>query len=651
MTSPRSQRHRRPLLQGRYILFLLAFIACGGAASAAELPTGFTESLVASGLSNPTAMAIAPDGRIFVCEQGGALRVIKDGVLLTPPFVQLTVSSASERGLLGVAFDPEFATNQYLYVYYTATTPTIHNRVSRFTANGDVAETGSRVDILDLETLNAGNHNGGAIHFGPADGKLYVAVGENAVPSNAQMLANRLGKMLRINSNGTIPGDNPFVSTSGANGAIWAYGLRNPFTFAFNPGGTEMFINDVGANTYEEINVGNAGANYGWPDTEGPTNDPRFVEPRYSYNQSGLPCAISGAAFYSPVTFRFPLDYASDYFFADLCAGWIRRLDLTTNVATEFASGISGPVDVHVAADGHLYYLARGSGSDTGVVYRVQYNNPTPGESPAAPALTSYTNGLTLALRWTTSAGATSYRLEGGSSPGLANLLNIDVGNVTALEAPVPAGTYVARVRAVNAQGVSAPSNEVTVTLVGPGPCATPPPPPTGYAAQTSGLNVVLTWNASPSATSYVLEAGSASGLANQLNASVGAVTSFAATAPAATYFTRVRAANACGRSAPSAEVPVTLTCAATPPTNLTASKSGALVIFNWTGSASATSYHAQVGSAPGLSNLLNVNIGAATAQSVSIAGVAPGNYYVRMVAITSCGTTGPSNEVVVSVP
>ncbi|MDQ3134293.1 MAG: PQQ-dependent sugar dehydrogenase, partial [Acidobacteriota bacterium] len=224
------------------------------AANAATLPGGFTETVIASGMPSPTAMAFAPDGRLFVCQQGGQLRVIKNGVLLPTPFVTLTVDPQGERGLLGIAFDPNFSANQYVYLYYTATTPTVHNRVSRFTASGDVAAPGSEVPILDLENLGATNHNGGAMNFG-ADGKLYIAVGENAVSSNSQTLANRLGKMLRINADGTIPNDNPFFAqASGINRSIWSLGLRNPFTFAFQPGTSRMFINDVGQSTWEEIN-------------------------------------------------------------------------------------------------------------------------------------------------------------------------------------------------------------------------------------------------------------------------------------------------------------------------------------------------------------------------------------------------------------
>ena len=271
----------------RRVLFVLfGTLAIAAPSQAATLPTGFTEALVASGLNSPTAMEFAPDGRLFVCEQGGRLRVIKNGALLSTPFLTLTVSSVGERGLLGVAFDPAFASNQYVYVYYTATTPTVHNRISRFTANGDVVVPGSEVVLLDLETLSATNHNGGAIHFGP-DGKLYAAVGENAVSGNSQSMNNLLGKVLRLNTDGSIPTDNPFYATAtGRNRLIWALGLRNPFTFAVSPSSGSMFINDVGASAWEEINEGVAGANYGWPANQGPTSDPGYRGPRYAYNQS-----------------------------------------------------------------------------------------------------------------------------------------------------------------------------------------------------------------------------------------------------------------------------------------------------------------------------------------------------------------------------
>src|SRR5262249_31141823 len=148
----------------------------------------------------PTAMAFAPDGRLFVCEQTGDLRVVQsDGTLEPTPFVHLEVDSEGERGLLGIAFDPEFVNNQYVYVYYTVPGTPPHNRVSRFTADGDMAIPDSQVNILEIDDLSeASNHNGGAIHFG-LDEKLYIGVGENAYPPNAQDPSNLLGKILRIN--------------------------------------------------------------------------------------------------------------------------------------------------------------------------------------------------------------------------------------------------------------------------------------------------------------------------------------------------------------------------------------------------------------------------------------------------------------------
>jgi glucose/arabinose dehydrogenase len=379
------------LVQGavRLVLLAAAMLLPALSLSAATLPTNFTESLVASGLTNATAMAFAPDGRLFVCQQSGQLRVIKNGTLLPTSFVNLAVDSNGERGLLGVAFDPNFATNRFVYVYYTTNVAPVHNRVSRFTAsmaNPDVADPGE-TQLLNLNNLSgATNHNGGAIHFG-ADGKLYIAVGENANAANSQTIGNLLGKILRINPDGTIPGDNPTTfggitgSPSGMNQAIWAVGLRNPFTFAFQPGTGRMFINDVGQSTFEEINDGIAGSNYGWNICEGLCSPPNasFRDPLFQYGHGSSAttgCAITGGAFYNPTTVNFPSDYVGKYFYAELCTGWIRRFDPATGTSQAFATGVSTPVDLAVTADGSLYYLARGSGSN-GSVFRVRFNAPT----------------------------------------------------------------------------------------------------------------------------------------------------------------------------------------------------------------------------------------------------------------------------------
>ena len=349
-------------------------------ASAHAVPTGFVDELVVGGLDRPTAMAFSADGRVFIAEQAGSLRVVKAGALRPAAFVSLAVDSLGERGLLGVALHPNFATNGYVYLYHTVPGAPAHNRVTRFTADGDVALPGSAVPILVLDNLgNARNHNGGAIHFGK-DGKLYVAVGENAQSSNAQSLANRLGKILRINADGTIPPDNPSTfpliagATAGVNRSIWAVGLRNPFTFAFQPHTGAMMINEVGAATFEEINSGVAGANYGWPASEGPTSISGFSSPIQAYrHDTGTPtgCAISGGAFYNPEQADFPASYVGKYFFADYCGDWIYYLNPSSpSTVTLFHSGLNQPVDLAVGTEGALYYVQRGNGQ----LRRIRYS-------------------------------------------------------------------------------------------------------------------------------------------------------------------------------------------------------------------------------------------------------------------------------------
>jgi glucose/arabinose dehydrogenase len=364
------------MLVHRWVVYAVLLVIFGSIhLKAATLPSGFTETQLGSNVgASPTAMAFAPDGRLFVCLQGGQVRVIKDGTLLATPFLSLSVTFAGERGLLGIAFDPNFSSNQFIYLYYTTSSSPVHNRISRFTANGDVAVAGSETILVDLDNLSsATNHNGGGLHFGP-DGKLYAGVGENANSANSQTLSNRLGKILRYNSDGSIPSDNPFFNTAtGANRAIWALGLRNPYTFAFQPGTGRMFINDVGQSTWEEIDDGIAGSNYGWPTCEGacsPANS-NFRDPLFQYGHgtsSTTGCAIVGAAFYNPPVNQFPSSYLGKYFFADLCNGWIRLFDPSAGTASAFASGIATPVDLQIGPDGCLYYLAQGNG---GQVFRV----------------------------------------------------------------------------------------------------------------------------------------------------------------------------------------------------------------------------------------------------------------------------------------
>ena len=303
--------------------------------------------------------------------------MVKNGALLATPFVTLTVDPSGERGLLGVAFHPNFAANGHLYVYYTSTENGTHNRISRFTANGDLALVGSELKLVDLPTLSsATNHNGGALHFG-ADGKLYVGVGENAQPSLAPDLSSPFGKLLRFNEDGSIPSDNPhFTTQTGLARAIWARGLRNPFTFAVQPGTGRIHINDVGQNTWEEVNVGTPGADYGWPASEGPDNVTAGRSgPLYAYKHSAaappgsgpggffVGFAIAGGSFYpaSGANGALGAPWRGNYFFADYVSRFIGALDLANgNAAYAFGSVSGSPVDVLAAADGALLVLTRG---------------------------------------------------------------------------------------------------------------------------------------------------------------------------------------------------------------------------------------------------------------------------------------------------
>jgi glucose/arabinose dehydrogenase len=367
-------RARARDVNGNFSEWSSVLVSFGGSRS---VPQGFSKNdSWVSGLTRATAFAQAPDGRIFVCEQGGRLRVVKNGTLLSTPFHTFSgVDSTDERGLIGVALHPSFASNGWIYVYYTSTSVPTHSRISRVVAVGDVSNGGEDV-LVDLPALSsATNHNGGGMHFGP-DGKLYVGVGENAKGANAQDLSTPLGKLLRFNDDGiTVPSDNPFVATqTGLARAIWAYGLRNPFTFAFQPGTGRLHINDVGAQTWEEIDVGAAGANYGWPSSEGPDHvSGNITGPLFAYGHSaasppgsgpggffssGAVQAIVGAAFYPSSGGTFPAGYGGNYFFADLGAKWVARLDSANGwAAYAFAQLSDNPVDLLVGNDGALYAL------------------------------------------------------------------------------------------------------------------------------------------------------------------------------------------------------------------------------------------------------------------------------------------------------
>jgi glucose/arabinose dehydrogenase len=369
---------------------------------AAELPSGFTRVTVATGLSQPTAFAFKGE-KSFVTEKAtGSVRIVRpDGSVRPQPYVTVNVSAESERGLLGIAVDPHFATNRFVYLYYTTGpgaldyTGSPKNRVSRFTSvlGFGTAET----ILLDNIPSDAGNHNGGDIHFG-FDGKLYVAVGDGGqFHDDAQTLDNLRGKILRINPDGIPPDDNPHKHDldarrcgrpggprpgSGPCKEIYAYGLRNPFRFSFRSFNGSYVIADVGQNTWEELNVLVADGNYGWNGVEGPCPvpsnpncdpnttpyPPQFEFPIHFYNHSGIGetgQTIIGGAFAENGS-NYPAPYAGTYFYGDFSANWIHVLTMdpdnkVTNLL-DFAT-LTQPVAFANGPDGNIYVLSFADGA------------------------------------------------------------------------------------------------------------------------------------------------------------------------------------------------------------------------------------------------------------------------------------------------
>jgi glucose/arabinose dehydrogenase/PKD repeat protein len=369
------------------------------------LPAGFAETQIAKIATTKAAtMAFAPDGRLFVGDsKTGQVRVVKNGSLLADPAITLTIDTASERGINGIAFAPNFATapadQKYVFVYYTKPDPlkpnvnpsNAKNRLSRFTvssANADKLDPASERVLLDNVSATAGNHNGGTLHFA-ADGMLYLAIGEAAVPTDAQSLSTYNGKVLRLNAMdpaNLVPGDNPFVSTPGALPLIWALGFRNPFTGAIKPGTSTLYINDVGQASWEEIDNVRKGGNYGWPSEEGFDNgNANFDDPIFAYAHDGRGIAITGGAFYAGS--MFPGSYAGKYFFGDYVLKTIWWLDEANKNAVPFATGTFNVVDIDVnPTDGSLWYLGL-----NGEVQKISYS--TGNRAPTAVATANKTSG------------------------------------------------------------------------------------------------------------------------------------------------------------------------------------------------------------------------------------------------------------------
>lgn len=352
-------------------------------APAFALPTNFTKTKIAEGFSTPTDFVLSPDGRIFVTEKGGKVKVVKNGQVLPIPFMTLSVNSQSDRGLLGITLDPDFPNNRLVYLLYVNGNP-LKVRVSRVTAAEDVVLPGSEQILLESVQDAAVHHHGGTLRFGP-DGKLWISVGDNENRANSQDLTNVHGKLLRINPDGSIPSDNPFVEREreGAHGAVWAYGLRNPFRFSFMPDGRPI-IGDVGAGAWEEINIGVKGGNFGWPNVEGPCDGCPFINPVHAYPHSGQGAAVVGGLVYTGN--MFPREFAHTYFFGDFVQGFIKRLVLDGSdrvaLVESFDDTAGTVVEFQQDSEGALYFLTIFPGALFRVTHAVAQPPPPPPPTP-----------------------------------------------------------------------------------------------------------------------------------------------------------------------------------------------------------------------------------------------------------------------------
>lgn len=334
--------------------------------------------VVVTGLRSPVHLtAPAADARLFVVEQEGRIRIVQNGQLLGTPFLDIVsrVGSGGERGLLSLAFHPQYRTNGFFYVNYTDRNG--DTRVERFTVTSDAnrADAASTKLILTVAQPYA-NHNGGHILFGP-DNMLYIAMGDGGSggdPQNhAQNRNDLLGDLLRIDVSGdpyTIPADNPFRNQTGLRGEIWAYGLRNPWRVAFDRTDGNLYIADVGQNQIEEVNVvrSNAGGlNYGWRVMEGSqcynpsSNCSRtgLTLPVVEYQHAGGACSVTGGLVYRGAQIA---SLRGHYFYADYCAGWVRSFRYSNGQAADERNWDLGSIGSILSfgedANGELYVLS-----------------------------------------------------------------------------------------------------------------------------------------------------------------------------------------------------------------------------------------------------------------------------------------------------
>jgi glucose/arabinose dehydrogenase/regulation of enolase protein 1 (concanavalin A-like superfamily) len=407
------------------VLLAPALLFAPAAASAAP-PAEFERLLVVGGLEEPTSFRFTPDGDIVVAEKNGALQLVADGVIHEHPLIELATAGSDERGLLGLELDPDFAANGYVYVGYTAADN--RDRLSRFTMSGHAIDPASELVLIQSEQDANVFHHSGSIRFGP-DGKLYWTLGMNTNNQNPPNLGNVHGKMHRINADGTVPADNPFVATPGAEPSVWAYGLRNSFRWDFVPGGPSagrILAGDVGGSEWEELNLIERGANYGWPQVEGVCADCPYAQPVWTYPHTAPPASagsISAVEVYDGGLLG--AEYENAVFVADYTLGFVKYLKMDAAYETvvsehDFDVAAGTTVELQTGPDGALYQLniypgelyriapSGGNRTPTAAASATPDNGAAPLEVAFSSAGSSDPDGDALTYAWDFGDGGTS---------------------------------------------------------------------------------------------------------------------------------------------------------------------------------------------------------------------------------------------------
>ena len=347
------------VLQRAFLVVVLAGLGITPPSSATTLPPGFVEELLVDGLHEPMSMAWGSDGELWLGGQQGHVWVLRGTELVE--VARLAVSNRSERGVLGIAVDPDFEQNRHVWIYYSTDGPPFRNRLVRFRNVGDqlIDET----LILETPVLSAEVHNGGCIRFGPDD-TIFLSTGDDLQPGDTSQNPDDIrGKILHINRDGSPAQDNPYID-GGGDPRVWAIGFRNPWRFSLQPETGNLFIGDVGDHSYEELDIGVPGGNFGWDRVEGP--EPPGVSgmsyPIYSYpHTSEIGHAIIAGEHANAQ--NFPPEYKGNFFFGDAVTNEILRMVLDESnqpISVEvFASDTpGGPVDIRFGPDGALYYIS-----------------------------------------------------------------------------------------------------------------------------------------------------------------------------------------------------------------------------------------------------------------------------------------------------